>query len=332
MANNEIRDTWADRRLSALDPPASWQPDPTRALARFRDRQKAYRTRRTRWTFAALAASVTAVAAFLLVPAPCSGAGCAKPGAGAQQPALAVLQPQAVPPRSGGSSPVATPPAIAVKAPAGAPPAAIATAAAQPMKARAAAPGAVPARPATPSTASAVPNFRQSGSVLAPVTCEFFTDYQCPHCAAVFLQTLPEFVQNYVRTGKVKLIHRDFPLPQHQYARLAARYANAAGELGYFDPVVNRIFRTQIVWAESGDVDTQVAQVLAPSDMEKLRVLLKNGDRLDQSVAADIAIGRQDQLDRTPTMVVVYKGKRQRLAPIPPYELLKSYIDDLLAK
>jgi hypothetical protein len=29
---------------------------------------------------------------------------------------------------------------------------------------------------------------------------------------------------------------------------------------------------------------------------------------------------------------VVYKGKRQLLAPIPPPELLKSYFDELLAK
>jgi hypothetical protein len=31
-------------------------------------------------------------------------------------------------------------------------------------------------------------------------------------------------------------------------------------------------------------------------------------------------------------MVVVYKGKRQLLAPIPPPELLKSYFDELLTK
>ena len=34
----------------------------------------------------------------------------------------------------------------------------------------------------------------------------------------------------------------------------------------------------------------------------------------------------------TPTMVVVYKGKRQMLAPVPQYELLKSYFDELLTK
>ena len=66
--------------------------------------------------------------------------------------------------------------------------------------------------------------------------------------------------------------------------------------------------------------------------MDKVRNLVQNDTHLDDSVAADMAIGRQDQLNQTPTLVVVYKGKRQLLAPIPPPELLKSYFDELLTK
>ena len=117
-------------------------------------------------------------------------------------------------------------------------------------------------KPAPKASKAAVPavkapparNFKETGSVLAPITCELFTDYQCPHCATVFLQILPGFLAEYVSTGKVKLIHRDFPLPMHPHARIAARYANAAGVLGYYDVVVNQIFRTQAIWAASGDV------------------------------------------------------------------------------
>jgi hypothetical protein len=48
----------------------------------------------------------------------------------------------------------------------------------------------------------------------------------------------------YVSNGKVKLIHRDFPLRQHPWDSLAAWCANAAGELGQYDIAVNQIFRT----------------------------------------------------------------------------------------
>jgi protein-disulfide isomerase len=297
MENNEMQNQWVDRRLEALDPPSAWQPNATAAHTRFRQRQRTYRLRRTGWTWAAIAASVTAIGVLLLAPAPCSGAGCAKaPTAAPLAVPAPIVEAEPLPPAS---APVAAAPAP--QAP----------------------------RPAPPKAAR---NFKESGNVLAPVTVELFTDYECPHCATVFLQTMPDFVAAYVKTGKVKLIHRDYPLPQHPYAKLAARYANAAGTLGYYDTVVNQIFRTQAVWAASGDVGTQVALVLPRDVMDKVRNFVQNDAQLDDTVAVDVAIGRQDQLNQTPTMVVAYKGKRQLLAPIPPPELLKSYFDELLTK
>jgi protein-disulfide isomerase len=299
MENNEMHGQWVDRRLAALDPPDSWRPDSVRGLARFRQRQKAHRTR-TGWTWAAVAASVTGVGLLLLAPQPCSGAGCVKlPGT--PPAAVVALGPQ-----------VAPPPAAPVTI------------------AQAAKPSPKPAAP--PAKAPAARNFKESGSLLAPITCELFTDYQCPHCATVFLQTMPGFVANYVNTGKVKLIHRDYPLPSHAHAKIAARYANAAGTLGYYDVAVNQIFRTQAVWAESGDVGTQVAKVLPPRIMDRVRDLVQNDAHLDDTVAADMTVGQQVGLNQTPTLLVVYKGKSQMLAPVPPLELLKSYFDELLAK
>jgi protein-disulfide isomerase len=118
----------------------------------------------------------------------------------------------------------------------------------------------------------------------------------------------------------------------HRFARLAARYANAAGTLGHYDAVVNQIFRTQAIWAETGDIGTQVALVLPSDLMDKVRNLVQSDTHLDDSVDTDMAIGRQVGLNQTPTMLVTYKGKAQMLAPIPPPELLKSYFDELLTK
>ncbi len=303
-----MHDPWVDRCMEALDPPPAWQPDAARALARFRERQKAYRVRRTRWTWAAAAASITGIGLFLLAPEPCSGAGCVKSSVPAPHAAVAIVKPVEAPP-------AAPAPALVAAAPA-------------PQSARPA-PKRVMAVQAAPAP---VRNYKESGNALAPITAELFTDYQCPHCATVYLQVMPWFIANYVSTGKVKLVHRDFPLPQHQYAKLAARYANAAGTLGYYDIVVNQIFRTQAVWAASGDIGTQVAEALPPDVMDKVRALVQSDAHLDETVADDVAVGRQDQLNQTPTMVVVYKGKRQLLAPIPQPELLKSYFDELLTK
>jgi protein-disulfide isomerase len=175
-------------------------------------------------------------------------------------------------------------------------------------------------------------NYKESGSADAPIACEIYSDYECPSCAAFFRDTMPLLVAGYVQTGKVKVLHRDFPLSQHPYAKLAARYANAAGEAGQYDKAVSRLFQTQDIWSASGDIEAQLEPVLSPAVMGKVRDMVAHDQSLDDTVAADQAMGVSDRLRATPTLVVVWKGNRQTISPIPSYTLLKSYLDDLLAR
>jgi len=175
-----------------------------------------------------------------------------------------------------------------------------------------------------------VRNYKESGSPTAKVTCEIYSDYQCPSCAMAFATIVPQIVSQYVKTGKVKLIHRDYPLPQHQYARLAARYVNAAGELGFYDAAVDYIFKTQSVWEKDGSLDAHMAKLFPPPAMAKLRLLVANDRSLDETVASDMALAVRDRINQTPSMVVVANGKRQLIAPIPSPALLRSYLDSLL--
>src|SRR5262249_31135009 len=50
------------------------------------------------------------------------------------------------------------------------------------------------------------------GKADAPVTVEEFVSLTCSHCADFYTNILPELEKNYVETGKVKFILRDFPL------------------------------------------------------------------------------------------------------------------------
>ena len=187
-----------------------------------------------------------------------------------------------------------------------------------------------PSQAAAPAKAAPVRNFKESGSPAATVTCEIYSDYQCPSCAAAFAVVVPELTAEYVKTGKVKLVHRDFPLPQHQYSRLAARYANAAGRLGYYDAAVAQIFTTQAVWEKDGAVDRQLMGVLPPGAMQKVREMVANDRSLDDTVAADLTMAARDKINETPSLVVVAKGKRQVIPGVPNMPLLKSYLDDVL--
>jgi protein-disulfide isomerase len=185
---------------------------------------------------------------------------------------------------------------------------------------------------ATPPKSVTEKNFKESGSPNAPLTLELYTDYQCPSCRTFFLDTLPSVMSEYVATGKVRLIHRDFPLPQHAYSKIATRYANAAGQVGMYEVAATQIFKTQAEWEQNGNVDGELAKVIPPGTMQKIRELVKSDSHLDDSVTADVALGNQDRLNQTPTMVIVSHGKRNKIDGPVPFNILKSYFDQLLAK
>ncbi len=64
----------------------------------------------------------------------------------------------------------------------------------------------------------------------APVTIIEWSDFECPFCGRFYSDTLPSIEEQYIKTGKVKLIYRDFPLSFHANAQKAAEAAECAGE------------------------------------------------------------------------------------------------------
>jgi predicted DsbA family dithiol-disulfide isomerase len=86
------------------------------------------------------------------------------------------------------------------------------------------------------------------------------------------------------------------------------------------------------VWSGDGDVDLQVAPVLPPAILPKVRELVNTRSGTDESVAADQEMAAKDEVHSTPTVVIVVNGKRQALPGGVSYSLLKSYLDETLAK
>ena len=73
------------------------------------------------------------------------------------------------------------------------------------------------------------------GSPDAPITLIEFADYECPFCLRHFTQTMPQIEANYIRTGKVRYIFRDFPIDQlHPGAIRAHEAARCATEQNRF--------------------------------------------------------------------------------------------------
>ena len=83
------------------------------------------------------------------------------------------------------------------------------------------------------------------GSADAPVTLIEFSDFQCPFCRSFANTALKEIKKNYVETGKVKIVYRDYPLPFHPAAIPAARAAECAHEQDKFWEMHDQIYLEQ---------------------------------------------------------------------------------------
>lgn len=71
------------------------------------------------------------------------------------------------------------------------------------------------------------------GNKNAKVTLIEFSDYECPFCKRHFSEVYPSLKKDYIDTGKVKMVFRDYPLPFHDpMATFEANAANCAKEQG----------------------------------------------------------------------------------------------------
>ena len=169
------------------------------------------------------------------------------------------------------------------------------------------------------------------GSKNAPVVMEEFSDYQCPACKTLYITTNRLLMDNYVSTGKVYLIHRDYPLAMHAYSRMAARYARAAADIGKIEPVEQTLFQNQEKWEQLGDVDGTVAAVLSSAEMNKVRALVKGGT-LDALIDKDFALGQMYRVNQTPTTVFHSKGQTYPYAGVMSYDTMKQFLEQLLSQ
>lgn len=88
------------------------------------------------------------------------------------------------------------------------------------------------------------------GAADAPVTVIEYFSLTCPHCADFHRDTLPKVIAEYIDTGKVRMVFRDFPLDN--LALVAAAIARCMGDerfLGF----VNLLYEQQDTWRGSND-------------------------------------------------------------------------------
>jgi protein-disulfide isomerase len=212
---------------------------------------------------------------------------------------------------------------------------------------------------ATSHTAAAKPAglpVKSYGSSGAPIKLEVFTDYQCPSCRNLFEMTLRPLINDYVASGKVYILHHDYPLGGHQHSGEAARWANAAARVGQFGDVEAALYDNQAAWEVSGDIQKYVAASMPAADFLRVQQQMQGcvgpgptaapsgggtvayppGGHpcpLDTFIAADIEIGSKVPVQATPTYRITYKGQTLPAASgAVSWPILKQFFDSLLTQ
>jgi protein-disulfide isomerase len=171
-------------------------------------------------------------------------------------------------------------PAPAPSAQTPAPPAAPAAPADAAPAAPAAPAQAAPAAPAAPAAASG-PRLEGDDMVIgnpnAPVTMIEYASLTCPHCAAFENETWPRLKREYIDTGLVRFIYRDFPLDN--FAFVAAVIARCAGPERFFS-FIEVFFAQQDSWTRTPS-SARTPQEQGAAILANLRQLARLGGMSD---------------------------------------------------
>ncbi|MCB8980044.1 MAG: thioredoxin domain-containing protein [Ardenticatenaceae bacterium] len=140
------------------------------------------------------------------------------------------------------------------------------------------------------------------GDPNAPVTIIEYTDFQCPFCSRHFTQTFSQLKEDYIDTGVVYYVFKDFPLTQiHPQAMLAANAARCAGEQGAYPEMHDALFANQDEWSGRSDADTFFNQYAAGMGLDEAQfVTCLTETTYQDQIVADLDEGASFGVSGTP--------------------------------
>lgn len=156
----------------------------------------------------------------------------------------------------------------------------------------------------------------------APITIIEFSDFQCPYCAKFYTQTLPQIKENYIDTGKVKFVYRDFPLSFHPYAKKAAEAAECAHEQGKFWEFHDKIYENQNTLNNESLKQYAIDLGL---NKDQFNTCLDTG-KMSQEVMKDLQDGSSYGVTGTPAFFI----NGTKLVGAQPYEAFQRIIEQEL--
>lgn len=163
------------------------------------------------------------------------------------------------------------------------------------------------------------------GDPSAPITMYEFSDFECPFCGKYAIEIFPKIKKEYVDSGKLKIVFKNFPLEQiHKNAKLAAEASECAFEQGKFWEYKDLLFKNQeklgrddlINYAKN--LNLNIKQFTQCLDSKKY----------ETEVNSDLQEGIQAGVSGTPTFFI----EGEKISGALPFEEFKKVIDSKLPK
>jgi len=180
-----------------------------------------------------------------------------------------------------------------------------------------------------PTTVAAItPTDHTEGNSNAKVTLVEYGDFQCPACGAYY-QTVNQLVSAY--GGKILFAFRNYPLPQHADAQVAAQAAEAAALQGKYWQMHDLLYDKQSTWSAtpSSTVISQFFDGYASSlgmNVAQFNTDI-NSPQVLSKISSDVASGDAAPIQYTPSFFINLKQ-----VPNPTsYDQFKSDIDQALS-
>jgi len=161
----------------------------------------------------------------------------------------------------------------------------------------------------------------------APVTITEFASMTCPHCAVFSEKVFPRIKKEYIDTGKVRYIFREFPLDIKAAAGSMLARCIANGDASKYFAVTDMLFRLQSEWVMNNTTEALVRiGKQAGFSQQQVDACLKDQALLDKIAADQKYASEVLKIDSVPTFFI----NGERIQGETSFEEFAKKIDSLL--
>lgn len=140
------------------------------------------------------------------------------------------------------------------------------------------------------------------GNPNATATLVEYGDFQCPACQAYYPLVEQVFA---AASSSVRMVFRNFPLPQHADAIPAAKAAEAAGDQGHFWDMYNLLYSNGSDWDTLADPTSVFDSYAQKIGLNMAQFTLDmNSTTTAQIITDSVTVGTAAGIDATPTFFV----------------------------